>query len=107
MSYKVELFPQFIKESKRLAKKYISLKSELKLLFKELEERPDLGIPLGNNVYKIRLAIASKGKGKRGGARIITYSKIDDETVLLLSIYNKGEKNTISDEEIQKLLVKL
>jgi hypothetical protein len=30
--------------------------------------------------------------------------KIIDETVFLLSIYNKGEKDTISDKEIEELL---
>lgn len=67
---------------------------------------PNLGIPLGNDVYKIRLEIASKGKGKSGGARVITYAKLDDTTVLLLSIYNKGEKENITDKEIKKLLDK-
>ncbi len=57
-----------------------------------------------DNVYKIRLAIASKNKGKSGGARVITFVKIIDEMVLLLAIYNKGEKDTISDAEIDALL---
>jgi len=78
--------------------------TELEVLGQELSEEPTLGIPLGNDVYKIRLAISSKGKGKSGGSRVITYVQIDDETVLLLSIYNKGEKDSISDQEIQKLL---
>lgn len=85
-------------------KKYRSLKIELEVLGQELSEKPTLGTPLGHDVYKIRLAVASKGKGKSGGARVITYVQIDEETVLLLSIYNKGEKESISDKEIQKLL---
>jgi len=104
MGYKVELSDHFIKEAKRLVKKYRSLKSELANLFNALEENPTLGTALGNDVYKIRVAISSKGKGKRGGARVITYVQVDASTVLLLSIYNKGEKDTISDHEIQALL---
>src|ERR1700733_5285287 len=100
MSYSIELSQNFKKEAKKLIKKYASLKTELAHLFSELEENPTLGTPLGNNIYKIRLAIASKGKGKSGGARILTFVKVTDTTVLLFSIYNKGEQDNISDNEI-------
>jgi hypothetical protein len=53
--------------------------------------------------YKIRLAIASKGKGKSGGARVITYVKITADTIFLTSIYDKSEKNTISDKELEQI----
>jgi hypothetical protein len=59
---------------------------------------------LGNNVFKIRLAVASKGKGKRGGIRIITCFKTAEGTVYLLSIYNKGDRDTVPDNEIQALI---
>ncbi|GHS96376.1 hypothetical protein FACS189421_01360 [Bacteroidia bacterium] len=72
MLYTVETTPHFEREAKRLVKKYFSLKQEIKKLSEQLEKTPDLGSPLGNNVFKIRLAIASKGKGKRGGARVIS-----------------------------------
>ncbi len=106
MSFKVKISDQFEKELKKLAKKYPSLKNEFADLVAQLAENPTLGTPLGNNVFKIRLAIASKGKGKSGGARIITYLQIDNETILLLSIYNKGDKDSISDKEILELLNK-
>lgn len=106
MKFNVELTEHFKKEAKRLLKKYPSLKNELAELFAVLEEKPDLGIPLGNNVFKIRLAISSKGKGKSGGARIITYVAITDETVLLLSIYDKGATENLSISEIQNILKK-
>jgi len=73
MSYNVKTIPLFDREIKRLVKKYASLKSEYEELIDELEKNPEIGTSLGDNLYKIRLAIASKGKGKRGGARIITY----------------------------------
>jgi mRNA-degrading endonuclease RelE of RelBE toxin-antitoxin system len=104
MSYKIELTDNFIKEAKKLIKKYPSLRSEIAELGKELAENPTTGTPLGNDVYKIRLAIASKNKGKSGGARVISFVKIIDETVYLLSIFNKGKKDTISDKEIEDLL---
>jgi mRNA-degrading endonuclease RelE of RelBE toxin-antitoxin system len=104
MSYNIELSDHFKKEAKRLAQKYPSLKAELAKLFTELEENPALGKPLGNNIYKIRLAIASKNRGKSGGARVISYVKVTNKAVLLFSIYSKGEKDAISDKEIRELL---
>ena len=85
-------------------KKYASLKDELAELFEELQENPTLGTSLGNDIYKIRLAITSKGKGKRGGARVMTFVKVYDTTVLLFSIYSKGTKDDISDNEIEELI---
>ena len=64
-----------------------------------------MGIPLGNDVYKIRVAIDSKNKGKSGGARVISYVKVSITTVLLFSIYNKGDKDSISDKEIKELII--
>ena len=104
MPYKVITIPHFDREMKRLAKKYTSLKSEYEALIEELEENPEKGVPLGGNLYKIRLAITSKGKGKSGGARVITYLKTAQGYVYLLSIYDKGEKDTISSKEITDIL---
>jgi len=104
MSYNIELSDNFKKEAKRLSKKYPSLKSELAELFAELEENPTLGTPLGNDIYKIRLAIASKGKGKSGGARILSFVKVTQTTVLLFSIYSKGEVDNLTDKQIKELI---
>lgn len=71
---------------------------------KQLIEIPTLGISLGNNCYKIRMAIASKGKGKPGGARIVTHFYVANNTVFLLSIYHKSDKDNISDNELLQLL---
>ena len=73
MKYNVLSIPPFDKQLKRLAKKYHSLKAEYASLIEVLEQNPKMGIPLENNCFKIRLAIASKGRGKSGGARIITH----------------------------------
>ncbi|HRG42630.1 MAG TPA: type II toxin-antitoxin system RelE/ParE family toxin [Saprospiraceae bacterium] len=104
MSYRIELTENFKKEAKRLIKKYASLRTEILELGKELAENPTTGIPLGNDVYKIRLGVASKNKGKAGGARVITFVKIIDETVYLLSIYSKGEIDSLTDNEIIDLI---
>ena len=104
MSYKVKTIPYFEKELKRLAKKYPSLKTEFIKLVNQLEQEPKLGTSLGNNCYKIRLAIASKGKGKSGGARVLTYFQISETSVFLLSIYDKSEQENISSKELTELL---
>jgi hypothetical protein len=73
-------------------------------LVDSLKEEPKQGQAPGKDCYKIRLAITSKGKGKSGGSRIISCVKIVSESVYLLSIFDKGEKEKISDKELDKLL---
>ena len=87
-----------------MVKKYHSLKEEYIELVKSLQENPEQGTNLGNNCFKVRLAIASKGKGKSGGARVITYIKISKETVYLLTIFDKSEIENIPDNELATLL---
>ena len=64
MNYKIETLPIFDKQVKRLSKKYPSVKNDLNFLMKTLQVNPATGIPLGNNFYKVRLKITSKGQGK-------------------------------------------
>lgn len=102
MPFKIEATPQFLTESKKLAKKYLSLKNDIAALAAELAANPILGTSLGNNIYKIRMSITSKGKGKSGGARIITCVKIIAGIVFLVSIYDKSQHENISDKEIKE-----
>lgn len=104
MSFNVKTIPKFDKELKRLAKKYSSLKNEYFDLVQKLKEYPEQGTAIGNNCYKIRLGIASKGKGKSGGARVIAYVQVTDTTVFLLTIYDEKEQENIPDKEITELL---
>ncbi len=104
MSYRIEATSYFEKQLKRLAKKYPSLKQEFSNLLNQLQENPELGKSLGNNCYKIRLAIASKGKGKSGGARVITHLQIIKTKVYLLSIYDKSEQSDISDNDLKSFI---
>jgi mRNA-degrading endonuclease RelE of RelBE toxin-antitoxin system len=92
--------PDFRREYKRLAKKYLSLNADMQDLVAELQENSTIGTALGNNTYKIRLAIASKNKGKSSGARVITYFITDDNELYLLSIYDKSEQIDISDKSL-------
>lgn len=96
MSYKVKTFPSFDRHAKKLTKKYPSLKADLKSLFDSLRHTPDQGSPLGKGCYKVRMPISSKGQGKSGGARAITFVKVTRNTVFLLALYDKSEMETIT-----------
>jgi mRNA-degrading endonuclease RelE of RelBE toxin-antitoxin system len=104
MVYSVKSITVFEKQAKRLIKEYASLKKELLKLVQELKENPRQGKAIGKNCFKIRIAIASKGKGKSGGSRVITNFLITDGTVYLPSIYDKSEKENIIDKELDELL---
>ena len=107
MSFEIIATPRFKRELKRLAKKYPSLKNEYVSLVEALSMKPATGTPIGNDCYKIRLAIGSKGKGKSGSARVITYLYTTGQSVFLLSIYDKGEQDSITDKELLVLLKNL
>lgn len=107
MNYSVESTAYFKRQAKRLIKKYPSLKKELGGLIESLEINPQQGDSLGKDCYKIRLAIISKGKGKSGGARVITHLFVRRKTVYLLSIYDKSEQANIPQSVINALIQQL
>jgi len=104
MSYKVIPTPEFKKLVKKLAKKYPSLKTDLQKLIETLVENPVSGIPLGHNLYKIRMKISSKNRGKSGGARVITFLVTDDREVYLLHIYDKSQLEHLTKAQLVELL---
>lgn len=104
MSYAVEAGQRFEREIKRLKKRYVSLPNDFAQLLDQLEKEGMVGTPLGRNCYKIRLAIASKQKGKSGGARVITCVRVLAGVVTLLTIYDKSDIDTISEQERDELL---
>ncbi len=107
MNFKVVVTSKFKKQAKHLLKKYPSLKQDLEALFDSLSNDPKQGIQIGNECFKIRLAIESKGKGKSGGARIITHLQIINTTIYLITIYDKSEQANISDKEILEFVKNL
>lgn len=104
-----ELIPTtvFLKELKKLKKKYASLGLDLEILGEQLLSNPRMGVEIYKNCYKIRFAIKSKSKGKSGGGRLITWVKLENERIYLLSIYDKSEKETVNDQYIKALLESL
>ena len=108
MSFEISTIEVFDRQAKRLSKHYASFRDDYKSLLEMLRKNPMAGAALGDGIRQVRMAITSKGKGKSGGARVITYTA-DVITVscegelLLLSIYDKSEHSTISDKEIKRL----
>ncbi len=106
MSYRISRTEEFARHLKKLAKKYPSIKKDYELLLDSLAENPLQGTSLGKNCYKIRWKISSKQSGKSGGARVITYVKIEDEHITLLDVYDKADKESITEKELEKLIKK-
>jgi mRNA-degrading endonuclease RelE of RelBE toxin-antitoxin system len=104
MSYKIIPTHRFEKELKRLIKKFPSLKQDFSGLIGMLVKNPKTGTLIGNSCYKIRLAISSKGKGKSGGARVITYLYLKKEIVYLLTMYDKGEMENLQPNELKQMI---
>jgi len=99
--------PTFEKSYKRLKKKYYSLKTDIEEFKNAYNENSDIGDDLGDGFRKIRVAIKSKNKGKRGGARIIAYDvciKTEDKVVILVEIYDKSEISTLSGSKYEAVL---
>ena len=107
MRYNVLSISPFDRQLKRLAKKFPSLKEEYAELVAKLEENPVQGTSLGNNCFKIRLAIASKGRGKSSGARVITHVYVENDIVFLIAIYDKSEQTDISNKELKELFMEI
>jgi hypothetical protein len=95
---------QFAKDLKEIGKKHPSITVDLRRLQNELLENPTIGTPLGDNSYKLRLKISSKGQGKSGGARVITYLKLSDDELWLLTMYDKSEIENVSDAFLDDLV---
>jgi hypothetical protein len=106
MGFEIILTEPFQRKAKYLIKKFPSFKIELKQLTDSLSINPEQGTALGHNCYKIRLAIKSKGKGKSGGARVITFLRASKNKLYLIDVYDKSEQSSISEAEL-KLLVEL
>jgi hypothetical protein len=103
VSYSIVALRPFERNIKRLNRKYPSLKADLGELIASLSDQPHQGISLGIDFYKIRLAIRSKGKGKSGGARVVTCVVAIRQKVLLVAIYDKSEMESIDDTTLLEL----
>jgi mRNA-degrading endonuclease RelE of RelBE toxin-antitoxin system len=108
MKVTFDYLDEFARGAKSLRKKYPSFESDYMAFLDELEKNPFSGEPLGQHTYKNRMTIASKGKGKSGGARVITYNVLQQTDVevliTLMTIYDKSEIDNVSDAYLRSLV---
>ena len=107
MNYSITTSSYFDVAAKKLVKKYPSFKEDLVNFGKSLLENPKQGAELAPGIRKIRMAIKSKGKGKSGGARVITYNFITHEMdgrIILLLIYDKEDASTAKVNVIKEII---
>ena len=103
----VSVSDDFAREAKRLAKKYRSFKNDYAEFLKSIKENPLQGDEITKNIRKIRMAIGSKGKGKSGGARVITFNILTDVQngqVVLLLIYDKEDASTVKSNVVKQMV---
>jgi mRNA-degrading endonuclease RelE of RelBE toxin-antitoxin system len=101
---RIETTAWFDKQIKHLAKKYKSIPADFRHLLESLEDEPTQGTPLGRGAFKIRMPITSKGRGKSGGSRVITCVRVNLDTIFMLDIYDKSDRETISDEDLNSFI---
>ncbi len=109
MNCNIQTTPEFARELKHLAKRYPSMKDDYRDFLKSMKENPLQGEPLGKHLRKVRFPIASKSKGKSGGARVITHTILVEENgadITLVTIYDKSDQANITDKELKSLMKK-
>ena len=107
MNFEIQTTSYFDTEAKRLAKRHRSFIDDLQDFQKSLLENPYQGTELCPGIRKIRLTIDSKGRGKSGGARVITFNYLVDEkngVVILLLLYDKADASSIKINVVRKII---
>jgi mRNA-degrading endonuclease RelE of RelBE toxin-antitoxin system len=107
MSFEIQTTSYFDTEAKRLAKRHRSFIDDLQDFQEELLKNPYQGTELSPGIRKIRLTIDSKGRGKSGGARVITFTYLVDEkdgVVILLLLYDKADASSIKMNVVRKII---
>ena len=107
MNFEIQATDEFRRSLKALSKRHRSLKDDFQTFTQSLRENPYQGDELSPGIRKIRMQISSKGRGKSGGARVITYTvvlSVEDGSIYLMDIYDKADYSTVDVRIIQKKL---
>lgn len=107
MIREIRFAEEFNRAFKRLKKRYKSLPNNLKLLLASLVSNPQQGTELYDGMRKIRLSFTSKGKGKRGGGRVIIRLTASETSLTFLYIYDKSDMGNISDSFLDEIIVEV
>ncbi len=101
---KVIATKEFVRSAKPIAKKYRSFNADYQKLIEELSKNPRMGTDLGDGFRKVRMSISSKGKGKSGGARVITFDMIErNDCLYLMLAYDKADYASVRIDIVKKL----
>ena len=107
MSLEVVRSDYFTSEFKRLSKRYRSLVADYEAFLESLKANPLQGTELAPGIRKIRMTVTAKGRGKSGGARVITFNALVTEqegTIYLLLIYDKADTSNVKINVVKKII---
>lgn len=107
MNFEIQTTSYFDTEAKRLAKRHRSFIDDLQDFRDSILENPYQGTELSPGIRKIRLTINSKGRGKSGGARVITFTYFVNEkdgVVILLLLYDKADASNIKMNVVRRII---
>jgi len=111
MSYTIIEHPKFSKLVKKISKKYKTIDKDIEIAKKILSVEPDQMtdyVPgFARQIGKFRMPISGWNIGKSGGCRIIFHKHDNSKTIRLLFIYSKSEKEDVSNEEIESILIEI
>ncbi|MDX9796771.1 MAG: type II toxin-antitoxin system RelE/ParE family toxin [Arcobacteraceae bacterium] len=102
----VEETETFTKAIKKLQKRFKNIETDCDTFIQSIQTTQDLGINLGQGVYKVRIANSDKKSGKSSGYRLISYLKLVDNRLYLMYIYDKSDFDTVSENTIDELIKK-
>ena len=107
MSFEILRSDEFTTSLKKLAKRHKSMAQDYARFLDDLKQNPFQGVEIAPNIRKVRLAISSKGRGKSGGARVITYNLLlseHDGVIYLLLIYDKADASNVKIHVIKEII---
>lgn len=110
MSYEVFTLLLFDRAVHRLKKKYPRIRSDLERLIAGLRSEPFSGFAIpgyDRRLWKIRMASVDMQSGERGGYRVIYSVHQELQRCFLLYVYAKPEKEDVSSQELEVLLLEL
>ncbi len=107
MIQQVRFSSDFQRAFKQLKKRYRSLPNDFARVLQSLQVNPYQGDELYDGMRKVRIAFTSKGRGKRGGGRIIIRLTIDDTCLSFLYIYDKADMGSVSDAFLDDIIIEM
>lgn len=97
MRYQFIFTDWFDRNLKALRKHNLSLREDLEAFFQTFEAEAQPVIPGTDGARKARMA--AKGRGKRGGYRVVYYFLAHENEVWLLTIYDKVKREDLTAAE--------